>query len=88
MTDEALIELGASVSTRVEFVRFLDALRADFGRQGDEWGNRSLGDYLDALHAWTTDCGGYYANVAPTVDPDQPQWRVFADMLLAARVYE
>jgi hypothetical protein len=88
VSGDALIDMGEAAISRIDFVRFLNALKRDFDENGDQWENSSLGDFLDALAAWSEDCPKYYRNMGLQVDPDQPQWRVFADMLLAAKVYE
>lgn len=82
-----IIAQGEAVKTREDFVRFLDSLRQDFSRHGGEWENPTLGTFLRAMHAWSNDCPGYYRNMELPVNPDEPQWRVFAEVLLAARVY-
>jgi hypothetical protein len=48
----------------------------------------TLESFLDALAAFAGDMHGYYANVRSGVNCDTASWRVFADTLLAARVYE
>jgi len=86
--DDFLVEQGEAVNTRADFVQFLGLLRDDFNRHGADWENRTLDTYLEAMRAWSSNCDSHYRNTASDVNPDEPQWRVFADMLLAARVYE
>ena len=88
MRTDALVKLAESANSRDDFVRFLKALSSDFEKSGSEWGNNNLHDFLDGLFAWAEGCPQYYRNMKLPVDADRPQWRVFADMLLAARVYE
>jgi hypothetical protein len=78
-----LDEKAKQISTRGELAEFLAALHADFATRSD-WENCELGGFLEALAAWTADCDGYYARAG---EPSSP-WQVFADALLAARVYE
>ena len=70
-----LDELGAHAESRESFIRFLDALRADLRA------DQHLEPFLESLGAWLTDSGRFD-------DLDAASWRAFADMLLAARVYE
>lgn len=86
--DDALITQGEAVVSRQDFVRFLSAFANDAEANGHLWENPSPASFFDALAAWAEDCPGYYSNMDISVNPDEPQWRVFADMLLAARVYE
>ena len=85
----SLADGTAKIDSRADFVRFLDSLYKDFLEHGSDWENPTLERFLEALRAWCNDCPGYYRNVHDAeIDPDVPQWRVFADMLLAASVYE
>lgn len=80
------------IVTRDDFVSFLEQLCQQLREGRDEWTNTSLQDFLEALAAWAEDMDGYYANIglAQQIDlsKERVPWRVFADMLLAARVYE
>jgi hypothetical protein len=87
-----LDELAEEVESRETFVRFLDALRADLRRElsrpeeelaygAGDWSHPELEPFLETLGAWLTDLGRFDA-----LDADS--WRAFAEMLLAARVYE
>ena len=90
-----LHELAQRVDSKETFLEFVAALHADWEASREEenalpsspysaaarnWENPSLGPFLEAMHAWTEDMG---ARVAA-----QPSWRMFADMLMAAKIYE
>jgi len=51
-----------------------------------------LGDFLEALATYAVDVEGYYYNLAKSgrekVATDLAAWRVFADILRGATVYE
>jgi len=64
------------------------ALADDFERTGTTWENPTLDRFLEAMGAWVDMAPVYYRNMGSSVNADEPQWRVFADILLAARVYE
>lgn len=87
-SDENLVDKGESIQTKAEFVEFLKLLLSNYRTYGNKWENDSLDRYLEAMSAWVDDSEGYYDNLGIGVDPNQPSWRVFADILLAARVYE
>ena len=78
----------AHLATRDDFLELLTLLCADFNNNSCQWENATLERYLQAMHAWLADCGGYYAKQDVHVDLDNPSWQVLADILLAARVYE
>ena len=88
MSTDSLIDQVAEVRSLSTFVKFLAELSNDFHQNGSLWENANLNDFLEALHIWSNDCVGYYKNMNLPVNPEEAQWRVFADMLLAARVYE
>jgi hypothetical protein len=87
-----LDELGERAVDRRSFVAFLDALRADLRRElarppaetawgAGDWSHPDLEGFLETLGAWLTD-SRHLDHV------DASAWRAFAEMLLAARVYE
>lgn len=90
-----LHELAHRVDSKETFLDFVAALRADWEASRVEesaqpsspyspdargWENPDLGRFLEAMHAWTDDMGDRVAA--------QPSWRTFADMLMAAKIYE
>jgi hypothetical protein len=98
-----LSELARRVDSKETFLEFVEALRADweasrveeracpsspYGSEARGWENPDLGRYLDALGSWLEDADGYYHNTGQVVDTSQPSWRLFADMLMAAKSYE
>jgi hypothetical protein len=75
------------VTTRDELVAFAKGLAADFRKDPGAWENATVDAYLDAFAAWVEDMDGYYANRGEP-EPTTPSWRVVADMLMAAKMYE
>lgn len=66
-----------NIKTRGDFEIFLEKLVTDYNQNKEDWENDTLKSYLEALH-------GYNYNS----DNDRPSWKAFAEMLLAARLYE
>lgn len=81
-------ELRNQIETRNDFAKLLDLLHKDYIANSEEWENTSLEMYLEAMAAWLKDSEKYYAHRGELTNLDQPSWRVLADALLAARVYE
>lgn len=90
-----LHELACRVDSKETFLEFVHALRSDweasrieesqhpsspYGPSACHWENPDLGRFLEAMQSWTEDMGD---RVSP-----QPSWRTFADMLMAAKIYE
>jgi hypothetical protein len=82
-----LAEHNNSVRLRGDFLAFVKALTKDLRDNPATWENASLERYLEALGAWVEDMDGYYTNQGKSV-PQQPDWKVVADMLMAAKMYE
>jgi hypothetical protein len=75
------------VESRQELVAFLRELQSDFATNGKTWENQDLEAFLDALASWAAVMDRSYANSGERAD-DKTPWRVIADSLLAARIYE
>ena len=90
-----LDELIEQVNSKESFLEFVEALQTDWQASRDEekvspsspygpaardWENPELGRFLEAMRAWTEDMGDRI--------PDVPDWRTFAEMLYAAKIYE
>jgi DNA-binding response OmpR family regulator len=87
-------DLVVRATSRADFMRFLDALRADLKMElarleaevawgTGEWSHADLDGFLEALEAWLR------ASPSGQFDAlDGKAWQGFAEMLLAARVYE
>jgi hypothetical protein len=75
------------IKTRDDFIQFLSLLLADLKGQPHYWENNTLESYLEALASWTEDMDGYYINTSQPV-PQDVNWKVFADILMAATMYE
>lgn len=75
------------IESREDFLRFLDALRNDYTANSDEWENADLPSYLEAMKAWTGDMDGYFRSRGIELPASIP-WSLFANILLAAKMYE
>lgn len=76
-----------AVTTKAEFVELVRSLRADLVQNPEQWENVTLESFLEAMAAWVEDMEGYYRNNG-LPHPENVPWRVFADVLLASRMYE
>lgn len=81
--DEAQRKIG----TREELIAFVSLLRQDLADNSEQWENRTLESYLEALQAVLTDWNGRFVNRGEPV-PDTPSWRLIGEILRAASVYE
>jgi len=76
------------VTDRQSFISFLDLLRQDFLHNPDEWENKTLDTFLEALGAYANNIQGYYDNTGQKVNADEPSWQTFADIFKGATMYE
>lgn len=76
------------VTDRQTFIKFLDLLRKDLLDNPENWENKTLPDFLEALSVYTGDVQGYYDNIKLNVNADKPEWSTFADLFKGAKIYE
>jgi len=88
MTADDLFDYASKVNSRADFVQFLEYLSEDRRQHAGEWENKTLDQFLSGLSGFASDMGGYYRNMGGAVDVEQITWRMAAQMLLAATVYD
>ena len=76
------------VTDRQSFIKFLELLHADYLNNREEWENPDLDRFLEAMIAYAQDIQGYYTNTNQNVNAETPSWKVFADILKGAKIYE
>lgn len=88
MTRENLFNYVKTIRSRADFVEFLNYFNGDYQHNRADWENDNLQDFLSGLEGFATDMDGYYKNTDKSVDVESISWRMVAEMLLAATVYE
>lgn len=76
-----------AINTKNDFVIYIGVLVDSLKKNPEEWGNNNLSDYLEAVANWTEDMEGYYKNNNIAV-PEDINWKTFATILTAAKIYE
>lgn len=76
-----------SVTSRVALARFIDQLADSLVEEPETWENGSLESFLRAWSVWLSEMDGYFINMGQPV-PESPSWKLIAEMLLAAKIYE
>ncbi len=76
-----------TISSKADFVNFVRSLRKSLKQDPSSWENDTLESFLGALERFADDIDGYYLNRGEDL-PEAPTWRMFAEILDAARVYE
>jgi hypothetical protein len=77
----------SEICNKEDFVSFIELLLSNLNSSPDEWTNKTLSEYLQGIASWTEDMEGYYQNKNLPI-PENVNWRVFADILVAAKIYE
>ncbi|MCG8294105.1 DUF7660 family protein [Pseudomonas entomophila] len=75
------------IESKSDLVKLICALVKNLRENPEEWENGDLLSYLEAMAAWVEDMDGYYKNTNQVV-PEASALKAFADMLMAARIYE
>ncbi len=69
-------------------MKFVERLVDSHSKHGEEWENSDLESFLGGLANFTNDMSGFYKNMGEDVDLEIATWRMTAQMLLAATIYE
>ncbi len=83
-----LVDRVSSVNDQESMAKFVMDLAKDYSANKSDWVNNDLESFLFALSAWTEDMDSYYKNTGKPYDEDNISWKNFADMLVAATMYE
>ena len=75
------------IQCKEDFIRFIWNLVNDFKLHKEDWHNKNLLDYLEAIGYWTEDMEGFYINNNQQI-PKDTDWKIFANILIGAIVYE
>jgi len=75
------------IKSKEDFIGFVELLIIDLKKNSVEWTNKTLNEYLEGIASWTEDMDGYYLNKELPV-PQNVDWKVFANILIAAKMYE
>jgi hypothetical protein len=77
----------ACIVTREDLIAFLDTVRDDFEKNGQNWENQDIPTFIEAFQAWLGSSKNYYRNVGIDMATVSP-WKEVADAFAAARIYE
>ncbi|SEC79590.1 hypothetical protein SAMN04489761_3608 [Tenacibaculum sp. MAR_2009_124] len=74
--------------TRKDFIEVVKNLNTDLRKNPDKWENNSLNDYLEAISRYTEEIQAFYDNTNQNINSEIPSWKIFADILKGASIYE
>ncbi len=76
-----IYEFYKKIETKQDFEEFLRLLKEDYSTNQESWDNDNIELFLEGLYGYNYDTNEEENKVLPT-------WKMFAEMLLAAKVYE
>ncbi|TPN87380.1 DUF7660 family protein [Aquimarina algicola] len=76
-----------NIKTKEDFLNFLDRYIQSFREEKESWENSSIDTFLEGMHGWVDDMEGYYENMGLPI-PEHIDWKIFADILYASKMYE
>lgn len=76
------------VESREDLATFIDFLRKDLVTNPSEWENTDLSRFLEAMAAFVRDMHGLGTRFGWAMKLQEVDWRMFARVLAAAKVYE
>lgn len=82
-----LYERIDEITSKEDLADFIEALRFDLLANPYNWENPNLERFLEAMVAWVRSMDNVYKNTGRKF-PDQPNWKMMADILYAAKIYE
>ena len=84
---DELVDYAKKITSTEEFEYFLKCLSHDYTKNQGDWENSDLLSYLDALSRYVPVMENYYQNIGENIKVEAT-WRMVAEILLAASVYE
>jgi hypothetical protein len=79
-------DLTKNIRTKEDFINFVNAFAQDFEDDSKQWINKDISSFLFAMANFTESLDGFYRGHGISV-PENPDWKMFANMLAAGRVY-
>lgn len=80
-----IIEQIEGLSNKEEFLKFIQILIIDYKENIQEWENKTVNEYLEAMKSWIEDYSSCKMN---DVDWDKIDYKTFAKILYMGKIYE
>ena len=82
-----ITKIALKVKSKDDFIEFIRALAKDLKNNPKDWENVNLISFLNAIEYSTQDIEAYYSNTKQLL-PNNINWKVFADILMIAKMHE
>ncbi len=86
--DENIDDGTIDIKDKETFINFVKSLKSDYENNNKQWSVNSIDDFIENIIAYAEDIDGYYKNMNFETSPKIPTWRIFAQILKGATIYE
>lgn len=76
-----------SILTKEDFIRFTEDLSLDNIRNNEQWENKDISSYIEAIASWVEDMKNYYDNMKLDM-PKNIDWKFIATLFYIGKIYE
>ena len=80
-----MIEKISSISSKEEFIEYLQDLATDYTDNRNEWENQTIPDYLEQIASWIED---YSISPANDIEWEKIDFKILAQLLYMGKIYE
>ena len=88
MVEMEIYEEVLAVKTKDDLQHLVERMREDLMVNPEAWENNTLERFLYGIEALISGIDAVYKNSNWGPTPVEPSWRVFADILYGAKIYE
>lgn len=85
MTMDCISKRIEKIADKKAFLAFLDELNSSFLTNSEEWENRTIGEFLNAMQSWIED---YSSSEFNDIDWGQVDYSLLARILYMGKIYE
>lgn len=85
MTMDCISKRIEEISSKKAFLAFLDELNSSFLTNSEEWENRTIDEFLNAMQSWIED---YSSSEFNDIDWGKVDYSLLARILYMGKIYE
>lgn len=86
--DENIDDGTLNIVDKATFSKFVSEMLKKLKEKNTNWENVKTEDFIASIVSYSEDIDGYYQNMDFTTSAETPTWRIFAQILKGATIYE
>lgn len=86
--DENIDDGTLNVVDKATFSAFVSEMLKELKEKNTNWENEKSEDFIESIVSYSEDIVGYYKNLNFSTSVETPTWRIFAQILKGATIYE